>query len=73
MKWLAEFNLPDDRVDFLIHKDASKFYGVLWDIEQELRKKVRYGDAKERVSWETVQEEFFKLMQDAGVNLDDYA
>ncbi len=72
MKWIAEFQMPEDEVDMKLHKDAVKLFVTISDMSRILRQKVKYGESDERVSWEQVRSEFYKILEDNGVNLDDY-
>jgi len=47
MKATLEFNLPEDREEHLMAVNALELYLSLWDIDQYLRKKMKYGDLKQ--------------------------
>jgi hypothetical protein len=46
MKAILEFNLPEDKSDFIIAQNGIKYYCAIRDIEDLLRKKVKYESDK---------------------------
>ena len=40
------YYLPDHKSDIFIHINAQKMYSLLWDIDQDCRAKLKYGDDK---------------------------
>lgn len=43
MKAILEFNLPDDQDDFKMATNATSWYIVCWELDQELRAKTKYA------------------------------
>jgi len=43
MKAILEFNLPDDQEDFKLATNATNWYIVCWELDQELRAKTKYA------------------------------
>lgn len=41
-KALLEFNLPEDEKDFMLAVKAKELWLVLWEIDQELRSRIKY-------------------------------
>jgi hypothetical protein len=57
MKAILEFNLPEDDYDYSLCRDASRFKSILIDMENWLRKKVKYEN-------EAMSEDEFKAYCD---------
>ena len=43
MKAILKFNLPEERPEFELAVDASKWYSVCWDMDQYLRSETKYA------------------------------
>ena len=74
MKAILEFNLPEDKVDFDLALQGSDWKHVCWEMEQLLRKHLKYDDdlkEDEVKMLQYVRDEFWKLMNEN--NLDIYA
>jgi hypothetical protein len=72
MKATLEFNLPDDKEDYEMTVNASKYYLALWGIKQELRKQLKYAEIseKEYEIYEKVSDKFHSILEDNGINGD---
>ena len=44
MKAILEYNLPEDSEAFNVASKATDLYLVLWELDQILRDKVKYGE-----------------------------
>ena len=44
MKATLEYNLPEDQEAFNVASKGTDLYLVIWDLDQLLRDKVRYGE-----------------------------
>jgi hypothetical protein len=42
-KAILEFNLPEETVEHRMAVNADNYHAVLWDIDQYLRSKLKYG------------------------------
>jgi hypothetical protein len=42
-KAILEFNLPEETVEHRMAVHADNYHSVLWDIDQYLRSKLKYG------------------------------
>jgi hypothetical protein len=64
MKVTIEFNLPDDEYEYRNSVKANEMYNALWDIKQELRKALKYGELKESEyeTIESMQDKFFEIL-----------
>ena len=74
MKAILEFNLPEDKVDFDLALQGSDWKHVCWEMDQLLRKHLKYdGDLKEDEvkMLQYVRDEFHRFMVES--NLDLYA
>lgn len=74
MKAILEFNLPEDQPEFNTAIQGSDWKHVCWEMEQYLRKKVKYDDSlseEQREVYEDMREEFNSIMNEN--NLDLYA
>jgi len=43
MEAILKFNLPEERREFELTVDASKWYSVCWDMDQYLRSQTKYA------------------------------
>lgn len=73
MKAILEFNLPDDQYDFRIASKASALAVMIYDIDNWLRNKLKYGHtftgADEAL--EAVRKELWDIADGRGVMSDD--
>lgn len=63
MKWVIEFNLPNDKYDLEVHQDAHLYRKALEELQNDLRAKLKYdsyGDDPEKPSWEDVRKWFWR-------------
>ena len=69
MEAILKFNLPEERPEFELAVDASKWYSVCWDMDQYLRSQTKYAhdDMPEEV-YETLSKTREKLHQILGEN-----
>jgi len=58
MKAILEFELPDDEQYFEVAAKGKDLYLVLWEMDQYLRAKLKYGD-------DTMSDETYKALEDA--------
>jgi hypothetical protein len=72
MKATLEFNLPDDKEDYEMMINASKYYLALWNMKQELRSKLKYAELSEQEYeiYEKVRDKYNEILDDNGINLD---
>ena len=74
MKATLEFNLPEDRDDFALATNASKMWSVLWELDQDLRAKVKYApdDSNEDKleAYQEIREKLRELMRDEDISFD---
>jgi hypothetical protein len=77
MKAVLEFDLndPDDAMAHLRATMSTKLAICLCDIQEEIRKKLKYeGDTmeeKEFQAWENMNKIFFTTLEENGIILDD--
>lgn len=76
MKATLEFNLPEDRNDFELATKGSKWYSVVWDMDQWLRSQYKHMPDSEysQDSYEAyyqARQKLNALIIENGVNLDD--
>ena len=74
MKAILEFNLPEAKVDFDLALQGSDWKHVCWEMDQLLRKHLKYDDdlkEDEVKMLQYVRDEFWKFMSES--NLDLYA
>ena len=67
MKAILEFNLPEDKVDFDLALKGSDWKHVCWEMDQYLRKRVKYDDGltEEQLEvYEDMRGEFWRMMKD---------
>ena len=73
MEAILKFNLPEERPEFELAVDASKWYSVCWDMDQYLRSQTKYApdDMPEEV-YEALSKTREKLHQILGENSVDF-
>ena len=72
MKAILEFNLPEDKVDFDLALQGSDWKHVCWEMDQYLRKELKYSDDKgfeELKLLQEVRDEFHQFMNENNVDL----
>ena len=69
MKAILEFNLPEDREAFEVASKAMDWSLVVWDMEQHLRKKLKYDNDYEtpNQALEHMRETLNELLVDKGL------
>jgi hypothetical protein len=75
MKAKLEFDLdnPDDKMAHMRCIKATDMALMLWDIKQKIRRKLKYNEdlsEDELHQWEVMQDEFYSIADDYGINLD---
>lgn len=74
MKAILEFNLPDDQVDFDLATNASKFWSVLWELDQDLRAKTKYAPDSlpqdKYDAYEEIRDRLRELMSESNLSFD---
>ena len=75
MKAKLEFDLdnPDDKIAHMRCVKATDMALMLWDIKQKIRSKLKYSEdlsEDELHQWEVMQDEFYSIADDYGINLD---
>jgi hypothetical protein len=76
-KIILEFDSDEERDDARTALDAYKWKGVVWDLDQELRKVVRHGQIDNREATteeveaaEKIREELRRILEDYNLNLE---
>ena len=76
-KIILEFDSEEERDDARTALDAYKWKGVVWDLDQELRKVVKHGSIDNREATteevepaEKLREELRRLLEEWNLNLD---
>ena len=72
MKAILEFNLPEDKVDFDLALQGSDWKHVCWEMDQLLRKELKYSDDKsfeELKLLQEVRDGFHRFMVENNVDL----
>jgi hypothetical protein len=68
------FNLPEEKEDFELTNNASKYYYVIWDLDQFLRSKIKYADEGTSElsieAFQLVRDELWNLMNEKNLTLD---
>ena len=75
MEAILKFNLdnPDDKIEHMRCVKATDMALMLWDIKQKIRSKLKYSNdlsEDELHQWEVMQDEFYSIADDYGINLD---
>ena len=73
MKAILEFDLPDDKYDFRCANEGATLRGVLRDLDNWLREKLKYGHAFKSAdaALEAARDELHGLLQGENLSLDD--
>jgi hypothetical protein len=73
MEAILKFNLPEERPEFELAVDASKWYSVCWDMDQYLRSQTKYApdDMPDEV-YKTLKQTRDKLHQFLSQNSVDF-
>ena len=70
MKHIMIFTLPDDRDELTLAEHGSKYWSALWELQQRLREKVKYGKVQ-KTTWEEVQDLFYAVLDEEDVDLEE--
>lgn len=74
MKATLEFNLPEDRDDFALATNASKMWSVLWELDQDLRGRVKHAPDTANdytiEAYREIREKLRELMSDEDISFD---
>lgn len=44
MKAILEFNLPEDRAEYELANEGSKWHTVCWDMDEWFTQRIKYGE-----------------------------
>ena len=72
MKAILEFNLPEDKVDFDLALQGSDWKHVCWEMDQLLRKHLKYDDDLKEDDIKMLQyvrDQFWKFMSESNLDL----
>ena len=72
MKAILEFNLPEDQPEFNNAIKGGDWKHVCWEMDQYLRKRVKYDDGltEEQLEvYEDMRGEFWRMMKESNVDL----
>lgn len=68
------FDLPEEQHDFDLATNASKYYSVIWDLDQYLRNKSKYPEENTPEGFTEamyqVRDELWKLINENGLLID---
>jgi hypothetical protein len=68
------FNLPEEQEDFEIANHASKYYSIIWDLDQFMRNQIKYTDEHTPELFieavQLVRDELWNLMNEKNLTLD---
>ena len=74
MEAILKFSLPEDQYEYDTANNASKYYSVLWDLDQYLRNKVKYPaeDTHDEYTnaMDEARTELWKLLNEHNLDLD---
>jgi hypothetical protein len=64
MKAVLEFTLPDEETEFIEAVNGGMFKHVLWQLDQKLRSKLKYGELPEEQykCYETIRKDLYRLL-----------
>jgi len=69
MKAILEFNLPADEEQFIVTSKSMDWALLVWDLDQLLRKKLKYGDLlpNTRAELEEIRDTLNEMLADRGL------
>lgn len=72
MKGILQFDLPEEGQDYQDAIKGGDYKAVLWDLDQFLRNKVKYGDIPEdqEKCFQECRDKLWGLLKDWEVSLD---
>jgi hypothetical protein len=73
MKAIIEFNLPDDKFEYDCAVQSVAMWGVLYDLQTELRAMYKYGDntKEQNEIIEKIRDGLTELLNEYNVKLND--
>ena len=76
MKAILEFNLPEDRDDFELATKGSKWYSVVWEMDQWLRSQYKYMPDSEYSEalydhYYRTRQKLNEIINEHGINFED--
>lgn len=71
-KAILEFDLPEENADYRLAANAGNYYSVLFDMDQHLRSRLKYGELSDPQYevLEQAREELHNLLSTYHVTLD---
>lgn len=68
-----KYKLPEEQIDFDLANKAGKWYSVLWDLDQYLRNKLKYGHNFKTgdKALEETRKHLHELMEENNVSFDE--
>ena len=75
MKSYLVFDLPEDQNEFGLANKSQAMFCCLWDMDQQLRSWLKYGVeyASGDEALERTRDRLHEILEENGVNLDDFA
>jgi hypothetical protein len=74
MKAILEFDLPEDDQEFLLATSGTKFWSVLWELDQSLRGKTKYAPddlpQDKYDAYQEIRDELYELMLNSDISFD---
>ena len=74
MKAILKFNLPDDEQEYNLANNATNFWNVLWELDQDLRSKTKYAadnlPQEKYDAYQEIRDKLHELMTENNVSLD---
>lgn len=74
MEAILKFNLPEDRDYFTLATNASKMWSILWELDQDLRSKVKYapdGSNEDKLeAYQEIREMLHDMMRNEDISFD---
>lgn len=68
-----EYNLPEEKSDFMLASRAQGWYSTLWDLDQYLRNKLKHGNDFKSTdeALAEIRKYLHELMEDNNITFDD--
>ena len=72
-KFKLEYNLPEEKSDFMLASRAFEWYSTLWDLDQFLRNKLKYGSDFKSAdeALEEIRKFLHEEMEEEGISFED--
>ena len=69
MKAILEFNLPEEKDEFILASKGNNYYSALWDLNNEIRSKIEFEKEQISEKYKEFQKLFNQILENYNINL----